>query len=297
MTDTLYIVGNGFDLHHRIRSSYRAFGEYLKGHDRATYNVVERYFYVDSEFWAEFEEQLADRDALIDHASNWLVSYGAEDWRDASHHDFQYEIGQDVEAISKTLRLRFGEWVRQLRIPDPSEIASIRLPIDQSATYLNFNYTPSLQRLYGVPDAHILHIHGAATDSDARLVLGHGWEPEEHPDPYRFERDPEGADMRVIEGQRIIDDYFRETFKPTAEIIRDNAAFFGGLLQVERVFVMGHSVSSVDHPYFREVIRNIDTDHVTWKISHFDDLNGLRERFKEFGITPRLVEFALLSDF
>jgi hypothetical protein len=49
MTDTLYIVGNGFDLHHGIRSSYKAFGEYLKGHDRNTYDVVERFFDVDAD--------------------------------------------------------------------------------------------------------------------------------------------------------------------------------------------------------------------------------------------------------
>jgi hypothetical protein len=30
MTNTLYIIGNGFDLHHRIQSSFSAFGEYLR---------------------------------------------------------------------------------------------------------------------------------------------------------------------------------------------------------------------------------------------------------------------------
>src|SRR5947209_7212449 len=142
MTETLYIIGNGFDLHHGIRSSYYAFGEYLKSHDRDTHSVVERHLGVDADFWAEFEERLADldTDSVIDYASSWLESYGAEDWSDAYHHDYQYEIDRVVEAIL-ALRLRFGEWIRQLRIPDPSEIARIRLPLDVSATYLNFNYT------------------------------------------------------------------------------------------------------------------------------------------------------------
>jgi hypothetical protein len=96
--------------------------------------------------------------------------------------------------------------------------------------------------------------------------------------------------MRVVEGQRIIDDYFRETFKPTAQIIRDNAAFFAGLSQLERIFALGHSVSAVDHPYFREVIRNIDADRVRWKISYFGDLACLRERVdvSDDGIRVRL---------
>ena len=33
----LYIVGNGFDLHHGIPSSYAAFGRYLKEVDSETY--------------------------------------------------------------------------------------------------------------------------------------------------------------------------------------------------------------------------------------------------------------------
>jgi hypothetical protein len=296
MAATLYIIGNGFDLHHGIRSSYRAFGEYLKAREPGTYNVLDRYFDLDSEFWEKFEEQLVDRDTLLDHASNWLVSYGADDWHDAYHHDFQYELGRDVETISRTLRLRFGEWVRQLHVPDASELADDTLLIDRAAIYLNFNYTSSLQRLYGVPDANILHIHGAATDSEAQLVLGHGWKPEEHPDPYRFERDPEAADTRVVEGHRIIDDYFRDTFKPTAQIIRDNAAFFERLSSIVRILVMGHSLFGVDHLYFREVIRNIDADHVTWTVSYFGDLEEKCGRFHELGIAAHLVKFARLSE-
>ena len=103
--------------------------------------------------------------------------------------------------------------------------------------------------------------------------------------------------MRVVEGQRIIDEYFRVTFKPTAQIISDNGGFFAGLSRVDSIFVMGHSVSEVDHPYFLEVIRNIDANRVPWKISYFGDLPGLRGRVEELGIAPHLVEYALLTDF
>ncbi len=299
MSETLYIIGNGFDLHHGIRSSYKEFGAYLKARDRETYNVMERYFDVDTDFWAEFEGRLAsfDSDTLIEDTSCFLVSYSAEDWSDSFHHDYQYEIDETIKAISTTLRARFAEWIRQLRIPDRSEIASLRVPLDPSATFLNFNYTPSLQQLYGIPDARIRHIHGAASDPDAQLVLGHGWEPEPQPDPYRFSGDPEDADTRVVEGQRIIDSYFRDTFKPTANIIQANAAFFASLSQVERIFVMGHSISSVDHPYFNEIIRNIDATRVRWKISYRDGIAELQERVKMVGIALNQAEFAHLPDF
>lgn len=296
---SLYIIGNGFDLHHQIPSSYRAFGEYLQSHDRNTYDVVERYFDVDADFWADFEERLAsfDGDTLIADASEFLVGYGAEDWSDAYHHDYQFEISQSVDAVSAKLMSRFAEWIRQLPIPERSSVSDLMLSLDSRDNFLNFNYTPTLQRLYDVPDSQILHIHGAATSQSAQLVLGHGWEPPAELDPYRVASNPEDADIRVVEGQRIIDDYFKKTFKPTAQIIRDNDGFFAGLSPVERIFVMGHSISTVDHPYFREVIRSIDADRVRWKISYFGDPAGVSERVQELGIPSDLVEYALLTQF
>lgn len=90
----LYIIGNGFDLHHGISSSYTAFGKYLKHVDPGTHGQLERYFSVDDEFWWQFEAQLQylDTDLLLQDAEAFLPSYGAEDWSDAGHHDYEYEL-------------------------------------------------------------------------------------------------------------------------------------------------------------------------------------------------------------
>ncbi|TGQ13587.1 AbiH family protein [Mesorhizobium sp. M00.F.Ca.ET.217.01.1.1] len=87
---------------------------------------------------------------LIDDVSGFLVNYGADEWSDSHHHDYQYEISQAMEAVSVRMRERFGDWVRQLAVPDPSTTAAKRLPLDLTAKFLNFNYTPSLQALCDV---------------------------------------------------------------------------------------------------------------------------------------------------
>lgn len=94
-----------------------------------------------------------------------------------SNYDYQFELDRVVEALSQGLKSQFTTWIRQLEVPDPATIPSRLLRLDASATFLNFNYTRSLQSLYGVAPSQVLHIHGSADDVDGDLILGHGWNP------------------------------------------------------------------------------------------------------------------------
>lgn len=297
LSTSLYIIGNGFDRHHDIPSDYRDFGHYLEAVDRDTYRKVEAYFNVDDEFWWQFEQQLAnfDTDAAIDYASQFLMSYGADDWSDSGHHDYQYELDRVVEAVSKTLQERFAQWVRQLPIPLPSTCNTGSLPLDPNALYLSFNYTQTLQCTYGIPDGQILHIHGKASSPSDRLILGHGWERTVS-DSLNHSVDMSDADIRVIEGNEIVDGYFSATFKPTAQIIADNQTFFSKLKPIRQIYVMGHSLAEVDAPYFAEIIKNIDSSSVRWMISYHCNPAGAQAEFSKFEIDMSLAGFATLDD-
>jgi len=297
LSASLYIIGNGFDRHHDIPSDYRDFGRYLAAVDRDIYREVEAYFNVDDEFWWQFEQQLAnfDTDAAIDYASQFLMSYGADDWSDSGHHDYQYELERVVEAISKTLQERFAQWVRQLPIPSLSSCFTGLLPLDPNAFYLSFNYTQTLQRTYGIPDGQILHIHGKASDPSDRLILGHGWERSAS-ESLNHGVDISEADIRVIEGNEIVDGYFSATFKPTAQIIADNQTFFSNLNAIRQIYVMGHSLSDVDAPYFAAIIKNIDSSSVRWMISYHCNPTDAQAKFSKFGIDMSLASFAKLDD-
>lgn len=293
----LYIIGNGFDRHHDIPSDYRDFGSYLAAVDRDTYREVEAYFNVDDEFWWQFEQQLAsfDTDAVINYASQFLTSYGADNWSDSGHHDYQYELDRVVEAISKTLQERFAQWVRQLPIPSLSSCNIEPLPLDPNAFYLNFNYTQTLQWTYRIPDDQILHIHGRARDPADRLILGHGWKRTAS-DSLNHGVDMSDADVRVVEGNEIVDRYFSATFKPTAKIIAHNQTFFSNLKAIRQIYVMGHSLAEVDAPYFAEIIKNINPSLVRWMISYHHNPTHARAKFSEFGIDMSLASFATLDD-
>jgi hypothetical protein len=301
MSTTLYIIGNGFDLHHGIPSKYEDFGRFLKSRDPKIYGFVEEYFGIDDEFWSDFETRLATFDAyaLMEHASDLLTPYGADDWKDSSHHDYPHEIGRVVEALSGGLKCQFASWIRQLKIPDPTTIASKLLRIDASATFLNFNYTSSLTTLYGLSQSSVYHLHGSAADADNDLILGHGWNPADRSSS-ADRHDSEETDTRVIDGNQAIDQYFKQTFKPTDRVIAAHQPFFEGLRDIQRILVMGHRLADVDLPYFKEIARHVDGRNVRWRISYYhdDDLPDLRRQLGNLDCVPEdLVEFKRLVDF
>lgn len=291
----LYIIGNGFDLHHGIPSSYSKFGEFLEERDSSIYQSVVDYLHADDiDFWSTFEQNLAhlDKNQLLEDASQFLVGYGAEDWSDANHHDYQYEIEKVVEHLSSKLVKRFTEWVRQLPIPSFGSYNRPLLKIDSNALFLSFNYTSTLTSLYHVHSENIWHIHGTAQEGE--LVLGHAWVEEEKEEEYDV--DPDSIDVRIQQGDEIIESYFKTTFKPTEKIIADANCRFSMLRDIDEIYILGHSLGKVDIPYFLEIIKNIDISRVKWTVSYYEDDSYIRNQMNQLGIDASLIDYLELVD-
>jgi len=297
----LYIVGNGFDLHHHIKSCYRDFGEYLNTVDPVLYGIVEEYFSF-SDKWSNLEEALGlfDADRLLEVSSHFLRSYSDEEWSDASHHDYQYEVEKVVAALSNTLKRRFTAWAMTLQkqIADSSSSSGSLLNLDRGVRYLTFNYTSTLQQLYGVPPQNVLHIHNEAVSDESDLVLGHARNPSGMKSLNNI-ADLEGQDPRITEANEIIDRYFSDTYKPTKEIIAKHSAFFRSLRQVEQINVMGHSLSDVDLPYLIEIANNIAKDRVRWAVRYYreTDISGFERAMANIGIHASVTSFIPISHF
>ncbi|WP_428003788.1 AbiH family protein [Acidovorax sp.] len=160
---------------------------------------------------------------------------------------------------------------------------------------MTFNYTDTLQRVYGIQHANVVHIHGSASQANDELVLGHGWH-RTPTDSFNHGINFEEADTREIEGNEIIDEYFSSTFKPTARIIEENQAFFQSLENVSMVLVMGHSLSSVDLPYLREIRSHLRNERVRWRVSFHGDSRDAQEGMRNIEIPTENVRFFSLSE-
>lgn len=299
LTKTLYIIGNGFDLNHRLPTGYGHFKAYVRSRDRDVYDWIEDYVPA-GESWADLEVALAylDTDHIVSSLEHFMGSYADDEWSDSGHHDFQYEVDRVAGGLGGTLQQLFAEWVSTIQIPDSRSAHNRLAGLDINGTYLTFNYTSTLTSVYQVPADNILHIHGESTDADSKLVIGHAWAPEERTSLFEVVNH-EDSDHRLIEAMQSLDDYFSDTFKPSKQIIEDNADFFAGLEEVDQVVVLGHSLSPVDGPYLAAVVQALKHRLVPWTVAVLpdDDVGEKTARLEAVGVPPERVRYRLWSEF
>lgn len=284
----LYVIGNGFDLQHDIPSKLDLFKQYLRDNGNSVFREVEEYLPV-REDWCDLEEALADMDvdAIIDNLGHFMASYGAEDWSDSGHHDFQFEVENLVKRLSSELRQLFGEWIRLLPIPTPTTALKRLIELDRTAAFLNFNYTSTLSTLYGIAPERILFIHGCAAQSDEELVLGHAWHPQNRRS-LNDRSDIADIDTRLVEAHDILDGYFSTTFKPSEALIAKNQPFFQGLASIKQVFVLGHSLSDIDASYFQALLGQPNVSAAQWHIAcrSLDEWLEKQAQLIRWGLNP-----------
>ena len=67
---------------------------------------------------------------------------------------------------------------------------------------------------------------------------------------------------------------FQKSFKPTNEVIAQKMFWFNKLNQIEKVYVLGHSLSKVDMPYFQEIVKHLKGEQ-QWFVSYHNTISIL----------------------
>lgn len=275
--------------------------EYLVSeNERGFYEALEKYI-PKEDLWNSFEEALSylDYEQIQEDNSCYFLDYGDDNWRDSANHDFQYMIGEDL-SFAKNIPHYFLQWIESIN----TSIRPVVSPslLNRNCLFLNFNYTDTLEQGYAIPAANILYIHGNALRGD-NLILGHhdatlfqeksipAFNSAEEHDIYMDSLD---EDFRLQEAREIIKEYFRKTYKDTLSIIKMNKPFFCSLLTINEVFVLGHSLSTIDFDYFIE-IRDFVSPTCKWYISYYsqDDFYKAQDFAKAMGLQSyKLITFA-----
>jgi uncharacterized protein YfcZ (UPF0381/DUF406 family) len=258
----LYIIGNGFDLHHNLKTSYDYFHSFLKTMNPDLIEFLERYFQFnvdDNYLWSKFEEDLGTFNST-ELWEDYSPKFDADD--DLQYSSFfgtEDEINEVLERTLDSLRSVFSDWIESIEIK-----SDIKIEVDKKAFYLTFNYTHLLENHYYIPNQNILHIHGELNKNE--LIFGHNIEPE-----IKSEIDDNGDSNRtmIIDSQATVKSMLYNLIKPVGKLIKKNYLVFQSLKSIETVYVLGHSLNEIDHPYFSEIIKNKNIKE--WIVSYHEE--------------------------
>ena len=281
---TLYIIGNGFDLMHRVQSSYYSFRDSL-GKSNSLRWMLETTLTPD-DIWADFENSLGlfDLDQMgsrhiVDMWLNYFDVYNAN----AKASDFYAAVeaaANPIINIVNDLPHALNKWVSKLRIgTDDRPLKKLICPEGKA---LSFNYTEFIETLYSVKD--VCYIHGCRKNRNSGLIIGHkpgdeGVFREKNKKPRSYHQALVSiAQDNVLD---LIGQYNEDLTKNSREIIKNNRAFFDKLTDIDQVVVIGHSLSPIDWDYFSEVSRLIPDANWYFGVFGLNDLKNLEDLAKK----------------
>ena len=311
---TLYLLGNGFDIAHDIKTPYSAFRAFLaEKYDsflrqfEAMYNIyplddTEPWYTEGAQkrwdesvlkgLWKSFEEEIGnpDVDRMHDMAESLIDGMPEEGVKDTLDYYWKEEY-----CFSEFFPKYVLEWLETI---DTSKAICKKdaLVNNQSDLFINFNYTDTLERVYGIKN--VLHIHGGVPScSDIPPIMGHG--NKYLIDLYR--RKADDAQQEFIEWEEsicnAIANYCEALYKDTDSIILLNEDFFSSLHDVEQIVCFGLSFGDVDVPYLERIQREINPT-TKWKVYYHgsESYKRLRDVFGILGISRRYEVYFLKSD-
>lgn len=281
------IVGNGFDVNHGIPSSYAHFKTWLSNNDKHLYDFLERYIDVAGDWWNNFERSLSE----IDIPKLIRETPLEKRTRDPSFPpSFSHPASWRLDSVRDAISLKFTEWVKTL---DGVEINK-KIDLPEACLYISFNYTDTLERVYGIEENKIVYIHGKASRGD-ELIYGHG------KSQFELEYDV----MKKYNLHRSDDFFTAGTYGNSESELTTHISYWQKYIQIGRYYdelrsavmdankvcVYGLSFSEVDFPYLQWIAEK--NRNMRWRVSWHTEID--KERIRNTFWALRVKEYEMFE--
>lgn len=307
--EKLFIIGNGFDIAHDLKTNYLYFkkfvyqqaygkddlleslqsenaiksylnrideeilleeidddsipemqigpdGEYLYPDDVDLYKLLYQLMGQITEtekFWSDFEAKLADFNKVSIDTTDFLDRDG-----DLKHFIMANNANELGDTLTKyvlySLNKLFKLWVEEtyfdwkdriLRNGENSCYKLLKATVlkNSDATFLNFNYTKTLEDLYRIPEEQVFHLHGVI--GGEKFIFGHGF-------------DDEVSDFNPLDVGAYLEEVVIKLKKPVDNVLSNNNELFERLSSVKEIYFIGFGIrdeNGVDAPYFKEIFK------------------------------------------
>ena len=279
MTDKLYIIGNGFDLHHKLRTSYADFrDDFVKKSSVLWNDLLDIYGDAPKNhnlWWKDFENML-----------------GKVDYESLSKSRNGEALGfTKVKNLMKgELPPLFGRWIKA--VESQINLNNIKLTdgIDAGALFFTFNYTMLLEKAYHVNEENVWHIHGSIKTPDD-IVVGHDADAAQL---VKYTQEYNKDQLRISPSYA---DYINQEALNGAKKVRNRIYLqedkFYKYCDIKHFVAMGFSFNDIDMPYIEKIIsvnKNIaDTCWTIYWHSPGEDCTMMNKLIK-LGIKKEMIK-------
>lgn len=299
---SLFIIGNGFDAAHGVKSSYKYFKEYMNEYETSVFvenntelnfcyrNIgLEGYHEVkvqdgldvvkmaideaspDAE-WSQFEKTLGE----LDFGSVLEDNEGIDGWAVEENERRIWALLCSVE----NMKWIFARWIEQLDTQKNMK-SDFKQLIKEDDFVLNFNYTDTIENIYGVKN-NVLHIHGRKGE---QIIVGHGRNMESF-----------GYSTYFANGNGLIELNARLR-KNVEDILKEKRTidFLNRIekTNVEKVFSYGFSYGDVDMPYMKEICKHLGNKAI-WSFNNYDSeekISVFEDKLRKAGFSGSFDRF------
>lgn len=266
----LYIIGNGFDIHHDIPSSYKDFHQWIEENDKELLSQMQEFFIdsYDSTWWKDFEHNLSSLDAysiIYTKVQENYPNIADDNFSDSEWYDAEHAVERQIDDIYSAIEIAFRKWVNTL----PEGNSQKKISMILNSHFLSFNYTNTLETLYGINSDNILYIHGKAKETSKKLILGHGTTKKELNDLIRIDaiEDDSTLDFITSRAKETAITSIANKRKNVEHNIEENKKWFDSLSNITHIHIYGFSLSDIDMPYMSQILNSVNREIVTIELS------------------------------
>lgn len=259
MKSKLYVIGNGFDLAHKIPSTFNPDFKNIALKYESGYPCFWDLYQTENEdIWSDFENLLGrpDFNILEGIFEGYAPDYSSE--RESDRDDIINQV-----SINGNLKEAVAEFARKADayLENVDRMEFFEELLDSNGYYISFNYTHTLENVYNIPEERIIHIHGEVGKNNLELGFPEGnFKPEKYYYDVRQKGKDPYATLDINDYVNQIEDYYIAT--AYRELINKCKTFSKPVnvdllidfleknhVEVETIIVFGHSCA-IDFEYF-----------------------------------------------
>ena len=277
----LIIIGNGFDLHHKMHTKYIDYREYLRK-DSLCRSILERYDEKSDPFWSDIENGL--KIDCKEFVEEYITAFNFKDVNPGE------QIHQDQKAVDRINELRkvyreyiqltgveFYQWLYDTYYSVIGKMKKDEGLFDNRDEnwFINFNYTLTLEDLYNIEKKSILHIHGLLNKNIKSQLICGGNIKERREELARseiqfgcIENNPELINemniLKDIKSQNSTFDvdrlktdlqyYLKSSYKNIEKNYMKLEKYIESCGKIDQIIVMGNNIFGADFGYYEKIL-------------------------------------------